>query len=56
MDTQMAGYFTSLASIGGLKKTLQATQASLKWSIYTFASKNKQQKASINAIVTNPVF
>lgn len=55
-DTRMAGYFIALHRLLRLKKALQSTQASFEWANYTFATKNKQQKASVAAIITDPVF
>jgi hypothetical protein len=52
----MASYFIALHCLLRLQKALQSTQASFEWVNYNFAAKNKQQKASIETIITDPVF
>jgi hypothetical protein len=55
-DTRMAGYFIALHRLLRLQKPLQAVQSSYEWQEYKFASKDKVQKAAINAIITDPIF
>jgi hypothetical protein len=52
----MAGYFIALHCLLRLQKSLQSVQASFEWQQYRFATKDKQQKASIDAIITDPIF
>jgi hypothetical protein len=55
-DTRMAGYFIALHRLLRLQNPLQAVQSSFEWQEYRFSSKDKVQKAAINAIITDPIF